>query len=348
MTIKSNGPLSFTEIHDEFKSLGSNFGSKPYLLSEYYNLPAGIGLPTSGEIKFSDFYGKSNIIYVVGDDWVAISDSQINSKYNRNNCDLWESLQAMGYTDPTRNYDIQIPLDYWLWSSTTSKAGLTIPASMTGLNVIRNRGNIIGMGGRGGNSNTAGGAGGPALEVLGEGPLVVFNFGYVAGGGGGGAGARGTGAGGAGGGAGGTGSGSDNNAQGGSGGILNASGTSGGNASQAGGGSGGGAGGGGGGADNEGGCEDSGAAGGGGGGRILPGVGGAGGGGEAGENGGAGGSGNNAGGTAVSNGGGGGGGWGKSGGTTGTRAGGTGGQAIKTDRTFSAVNLDNGVFWGSV
>lgn len=350
MTIKNSGPLTFTEIHDEFKTLGSNFGSKPYALSEYYNLPVGIGLPQSGEIKFSDFYGKSNIIYVPSSKWIDISDSQIGSKYNRRNCDLWESLKAMGYTDPARNYDIILPIDYWLWSSSTGNAGLTVPSNMTGINVFRNSGNIIGKGGNGGNSNLNGSAGGPALEVKSTSPFTLINTtdAFIAGGGGGGSGGRGAGAGGAGGGAGGSGAGTDNNGAGGAGGNLNASGTNGNNASQAGGGKGGGAGGGGGGADNENGClNDNGAGGGGGGGRILPGVGGAGGSGEAGETGGAGGSGNNAGGAAVSNAGGGGGGWGKSGGSTGSRAGGTGGAAIKTSSN-QFVTFNSGAIWGSV
>ena len=62
MTIKSSGSsLSFSEIEAEFGSNGSrSLGS--YRLSQSVgslsNLPLDSGIPTSGQIKFSDFYGK--------------------------------------------------------------------------------------------------------------------------------------------------------------------------------------------------------------------------------------------------------------------------------------------------
>ena len=67
MTIKSSGSsLSFTEISNEFglppdKNLGAyrisaNIGS-------LNGLPLDSGIPKTGEIKFSDFYGKKlNIV----------------------------------------------------------------------------------------------------------------------------------------------------------------------------------------------------------------------------------------------------------------------------------------------
>lgn len=64
MAVKSSGTLSFdTDIVGEFK------GTKPHSLSEYYaggaNVPAGTtgtgghAIPSSGTIKFSDFYGAT-------------------------------------------------------------------------------------------------------------------------------------------------------------------------------------------------------------------------------------------------------------------------------------------------
>lgn len=53
MTIKSSGTLAISEIYDEFG------GTSPHSLSEYYGAAAGI--PTSGQISISDFYGKSAI-----------------------------------------------------------------------------------------------------------------------------------------------------------------------------------------------------------------------------------------------------------------------------------------------
>lgn len=51
MTIKSSGPLSLSEIQAEFG------GQNPISLTEYYGVASGI--PTSGRISISDFYGKA-------------------------------------------------------------------------------------------------------------------------------------------------------------------------------------------------------------------------------------------------------------------------------------------------
>ena len=68
MVVKNSGTkLRFTEIENEFgqnpgRSLGRyrsshpNFGNKN--LGELSNLPLDTGIPASGTIKFSDFYGK--------------------------------------------------------------------------------------------------------------------------------------------------------------------------------------------------------------------------------------------------------------------------------------------------
>ena len=70
MTIKSSGnPLSFSEIEAEFgstpaRSLGqyrrddSSFTNESPSGSSLSGLPLDTGIPTSGEIKFSQFYGK--------------------------------------------------------------------------------------------------------------------------------------------------------------------------------------------------------------------------------------------------------------------------------------------------
>ena len=68
MTIKASGTLKFSDIEDEFGQGKSSFGrcmSNYYVPNEYGDmlLPMDEGIPTSGGIKFSDFYGKKlNII----------------------------------------------------------------------------------------------------------------------------------------------------------------------------------------------------------------------------------------------------------------------------------------------
>ena len=53
MPIKTSGTLSMSEIASEFND------SAPHSISEFYG--KGISLPSSGIIRFSDFYGESNI-----------------------------------------------------------------------------------------------------------------------------------------------------------------------------------------------------------------------------------------------------------------------------------------------
>ena len=90
MTIKSSGSsLSFSEIEAEFGANGSrSLGA--YRLSQSVgslsNLPLDSGIPTSGTIKFSDFYSKQ--LNVVVDCHSGGEETRIiakNSKWNNNN-----------------------------------------------------------------------------------------------------------------------------------------------------------------------------------------------------------------------------------------------------------------------
>lgn len=62
MTLQSSGLIRLSQIQTEFG------GSNPIGLSEYYD--AASGVPASGEISLSDFYGTSNVVdityHVVG------------------------------------------------------------------------------------------------------------------------------------------------------------------------------------------------------------------------------------------------------------------------------------------
>lgn len=53
MTLQASGPISASEIQTELD------GTNPISLSEYYS--AATGLPASGPISFSDFYGVSGL-----------------------------------------------------------------------------------------------------------------------------------------------------------------------------------------------------------------------------------------------------------------------------------------------
>ena len=93
MTIKSSGSsLSFSEIESEFgsnpgRSLGqyrstdSNFQNKN--LGTLSNLPLDTGIPTSGQIKFSDFYSKKLNLVVDYFDDTGSSGGEANNVLNR-------------------------------------------------------------------------------------------------------------------------------------------------------------------------------------------------------------------------------------------------------------------------
>ncbi len=178
MTLHASGPISLSQVQTEFG------GSNPIGLSEYYNKAAGI--PASGQISVSQFYGKSSMLYL------TISGNTYN--YNVRN-----ALLATGWNGVTPG-NITVTVNSGVivgCSDFTSGAisGVGLPA---GCNLfVVNNGYIVGTGGNAGwgNSNdgnynfynaTAGASGGHAI-LLGC-PTTITNNGYIFGGGGGGTG----------------------------------------------------------------------------------------------------------------------------------------------------------------
>ena len=113
MAIKNSGsPLNFSEIEDEFgqnpgRSLGRyrnthpDFGNKN--LGELTNLPLDTGIPTSGEIKFSDFYSKrANIVVDLH--------SFGNSNFNHN---AYSNRFANGNYNIVGNYRTSVSKNTW-------------------------------------------------------------------------------------------------------------------------------------------------------------------------------------------------------------------------------------------
>ena len=324
MTLPSSGnSISLNQVQTEFG------GSNPIGINEYYS--AATGLPSSGQISLSNFYGLTK-------------PTTLTSGVNVNEI-LASSYIGNGGT-------LIIPSDVWIWSDDTGQPALKIDVNNA---TIINYGKIIGKGGQGGEYGGVNGtAGGPAITVTGTGNLIKNMSGaFIAGGGGGGGaggsyfGARAGGGGGAGGGAAGRGTNDANQySSRGTGGVIGQSGTNGGGTwSTVGIGYGGQAGGGGGAGRAT--SINAQGAGGGGGGRILPGTGGAGGSNTSSTywgTGGAGGSAGNTGGNnAAGKGAGGGGGWGAAGGTGSQGAGGAGGAAI----SGSAGYTNAGTIYGS-
>ena len=119
MALQASGPISFSQISNEFGTpSGKNLGA--YRISQTVgNLNRnGIddGIPTSGQIKFSDFYSKSlNVV-------VYCSGNRINarSRYNDNN----NVTVIGGYkTRPASSSGTKV------WIHTNETIGSNIPAS---------------------------------------------------------------------------------------------------------------------------------------------------------------------------------------------------------------------------
>ena len=330
MTLPVSGQIKFSQLQSEFG------GTNPISLSEYYRgalaTQNNVGVPTSGTIDMTDFYG-------------GIFEFQVNITSSVQNANLYTISTGQGWNGTDR-LGINIGAGVYLWASSTANYGATIPSTFptTPIKTIYNSGRIMGKGGAGGmgiysGAGYAGAEGGKALRL--EVANVVINNlsgAYIAGGGGGGGGGewytgdRAGGGGGAGGGDGGPGD-YDGYKAPGVGGAIGQSGTS--TAGNAGGGAGGSGGGGG----------SAGA----GGGRILPGVGGVapsatnrgGNGGSAGSVGG-----NHASGAQNTSAGAGGGGWAARGGTGGSTAYGAGAAAISATTTYTLNN--SGTVYGGV
>ena len=90
MTIKSSGSsLAFSEIETEFGANGSrSLGAYRITqnVGELSNLPLDSGIPTSGQIKFSDFYSKKlNVVVDMHSGSTEFRKSAKSDKWNNNN-----------------------------------------------------------------------------------------------------------------------------------------------------------------------------------------------------------------------------------------------------------------------
>ena len=189
MTIKNSGSLAVSEIVTEFG------GNTPHSFSEYYRggsyVVSGItnpnGIPTSGPIAVSRFYGaakKMTLVYVVGT--------------NQTDLNIYSAAAVAGWNYVSA-FDLVVTIQpgIYLGSSSTSTPALNTgsgyPAGTT--ITIVNNGYILGKGGAGGNGGYAGVNSTPGTSGLSGGPAMIIqtqitlqNNGVIAGGGGGGGG----------------------------------------------------------------------------------------------------------------------------------------------------------------
>lgn len=222
MAIKTLGPLSFNnDVRAEF--------SGPDNLSGYYrggsyvpNYSVNNNVPTSGTLRFSNFYGAEGAFTL------NFTTNQTNnfakSTPDYTDVNLKSALLAAGW-NPAAVLDVHrvrvnINADVIITGSNTTTPAFTIPSDITPTNgapmilTINNYGYIMGRGGQGGRGRdansavggTTGEAGGPGILIQGRQSNVTINFnnyGQIGSGGGGGGGGGswhdGTGGGGAGG-----------------------------------------------------------------------------------------------------------------------------------------------------
>jgi len=174
MTIKSSGSLSFTEITNEFGSASS------ISLSKYYGLDGGI--PNSGPIKFSDFYGKIiNATRTIG------TTQNFNARSDFTNATIvggYKSAATVNSNNQAVKY--YITSNGIVGSNSTGSTAFDTGSFPSGSTIyLVNNNYIVGAGGNGGNANNGqGGVGGPALTL--QVTTFITNNGTIGGGGGGG------------------------------------------------------------------------------------------------------------------------------------------------------------------
>lgn len=175
MPIKNAGTfLKLTEIAAEFND------PAPHQMSEFHrgagrvvDLPTNAAIPTSGALRFGQFYGTGNVV-------TAAASSGTN-------VDVAPLFPGTFTNTDAKILTIAAPIQI-----TGNNVALTVPSNMGGTLDIQNAGNIIGSRGNGGNGGSGGvgnpaGTGGAAISVQSNG-VTLNNSGTVSGGGGGGGG----------------------------------------------------------------------------------------------------------------------------------------------------------------
>lgn len=169
MAIQSSGLIRLSQIQTE---LG---GANPIGLSEYYRgglytQANNTGVPASGSISLSDFYGaQGGFAFTISSNTQEANLSTLATAAGWNGTDILLATIASGV---------------YVWSDNTSNPGLLINVANC---FITNNGFIIGRGGNGANAGGNGQAGGPAINVTTSGVAITNASGaYIAGGGGGG------------------------------------------------------------------------------------------------------------------------------------------------------------------
>ena len=173
MPIPSTGPISFSQLRNEFN------GTNPVIISDYYRNGGLVGgnntnVPTSGTISISDFRGATNEF--------VVTLTAAGSPYL--NVDVKAVVDAQDATAWASGIPISFVVESGvvIGSLNRSVAALTAPSGAAGGLSLDMRGNVYGAVGQ--NNSTPSTRGGNALAL--NGPVLLNNTGSIYGGGGGG------------------------------------------------------------------------------------------------------------------------------------------------------------------
>ena len=229
MALPSSGSISFSQIISEFgdsngsaagSSLGNYRVSESY--GEMYNIPLDTGIPQSGPIAFSDFYGKQlNMVVNFYDNLNGTGDNVVAKQNMRSKFEEDGKVKVVGGFLPpdtgttsgkrviinvskiiaprtSSSYNKPTSSNGYNWKPSNNKNEVSMVTgdwdADTNLDLwVGGSGFIVGAGGGGGkNGHSGGGKNGPGdrgTSALGVTyPLDIYNYGYIAGGGGGGGG----------------------------------------------------------------------------------------------------------------------------------------------------------------
>ena len=203
MTIKSSGSsLSFSEIETEFGANGSrSLGAyrTTQNVGELSNLPLDSGIPTSGQIKFSDFYGKRlNVVVDMHSGSTEFRKSAKSDKWNNNQVTVIGGFRSKKESGSK----IIIHINKKFGSDKSSVNNCAVKTGSWSADVVQvdvgGEGEVLGAGGDGGqggeclNNGQPGGTGTSGLGVEHNGITVnvlsggIIRAGFGGGGGGGG------------------------------------------------------------------------------------------------------------------------------------------------------------------
>lgn len=176
MALQSTGAISLGDVEGEFG------GSAPTSISEYYD--ADTGVPASGEISLSDFYGTS-----------ARATVTLTISSGTNNYNIYTQASADAAYDAGKT-DVTLTVNANVGSTSTSNPAIDTGVFASGdtVKIINNsrimgKGGVGGAGGAGSSNPTAGsngGNGGTAIKL--QFPITLDNQDRINGGAGGGGG----------------------------------------------------------------------------------------------------------------------------------------------------------------